>query len=304
MLAATTCASQVAALSCRAGGGSPLPRETTSAAAADSPDAWAVGYVGGMTRRRLLFPAFAVLAALAATWATRWLSPLAPITVPAATWRHGHGDEIHHGRNYEELAAETAVRLSFACDEPRHVYVFSHSREDGTLQLFPHEALRSDLAQPVPPGRPVLPGRRAGRDLAWTTRSGIRALTTFVAIAAREPVPELEALLGKVRHWSTSVLADGSMQVTQPALAANEPLLGKPGDPWAAPILAAAAELFTSETDVNGPMLPLAPRDGVWCTAWRVKEKPGTGKPFDPQHPELPEALKPLQAMPAPPERR
>ena len=258
-------------------------------------------YPAGMTPRRLLIPAIALLAAGAAWW---FGAHPGAVTIPAATWRIGKGTEVKQGQNYDELAAETPFRLAFACDETRHVYVFSHNPQDGTVQLFPCAELRSDLTQPLPPGRPVLPGQRDGRELAWTTRSQILPLTTFVAIAAREPVPELEQLASHLRRWSTSVLADGSMQVTKPGTGASSEVQGKPGEPWASPLLQAAADMFTSESLVNGPMQPMAGRAGVWCTAWRVKEKPGTAKPFDPQNPLLPEALKALQANPAPPDRR
>lgn len=258
-------------------------------------------YLAGMNRRKVLLPALALLAAGTAWW---FGAGAGALVIPAATWRIGTGIDIKQGQNYDELAAETPLRLAFACDETRFVYVFSHSEQDGTVLLFPAAELRSDLSQPLQPGRPVLPGKRDGRDLAWTTRSQILPLTTFVAIAAREPVPELENLLPKLRRWSTAVLADGTMQVTKPGTTIGGVVEGKPSEPWASPLLQAAADQFASATMVNGPMQPMGGRDGVWCTAWRVKEKPGTAKPFDPQKPMLPDALKPLQAHPAPPDKR
>lgn len=270
-------------------------------ASADSTRAPTARYPFAMDRRRLLVPAIALLVAGGLWWFGRGD---AQRTIPAATWRLGTGTDVKQGQNYDELPAETPVRLAFGCEEPRHVYVFSHSRQDGTVLLFPSEDLRSDLAQPLPAGRPVLPGKRDGRELAWTTRSQILPLTTFVAIASREPLPELDALLPRLRRWSTSVLADGSMQVTKPGTTSGTEVLGKPGEPLPSPLLQAAADAFASETLINGPMRPLAGHDGVWCTAWRVKEKPGSAKAFDPQNPVLPEALRPLQANPSPPDKR
>src|SRR5688572_27918405 len=103
-----------------------------------------------MNVRLVVVPAIAVLTA-GVIWLSR--GPTAPHAVPAAIWRIG--TEQKQPRNYEELPAGTPVTLSFWCDEPRFVYVFTHNREDGTLLLFPSPDVRSDLAQPVPAGNRV-----------------------------------------------------------------------------------------------------------------------------------------------------
>ncbi len=225
-----------------------------------------------MNVRLVLVPAIVVILAIA-IWK---LSPATPDQVPtgtpAATWRVGLGTEIRQGRNYDELAAESPVRLSFACDERRYVYVFSHSAEDGTLLLFPSPALKGGLDNPLPAGNSVLPGTASEKEIAWTTRSGIRSVTTFVAIAARERIDELEALIGQVRLWSNSIFTDGRMEVTKPK--EGVPVVGAPNEKgFPSPLLQRAAERAITESMPNGPMQPDATLPGVWVASWKVHEK-------------------------------
>lgn len=247
-----------------------------------------------------MLPALALAAAAVAWQFTR----RSDSGIPAATWRLVGGGEVRQAQNYAEVPAESPLRLSFTCGEPRFVYVFSHSAEDGTLLLFPTPELGSDLPTPVAAGNHVLPGRRDGKDLAWTTRSQILATTTYVVVAARERVAELETLLPRLRRWSTSVLPDRSMQVTNPTSAPSDGITGQPRQGWPSPLLAAAAEQHANETVVNGPLRPAQATAGVWFGAVRLKEQPGTAKIGEPGKPQLPPALEKLQ-LPAPtPEKR
>jgi hypothetical protein len=234
-----------------------------------------------MNVRRLLAPAAVTAVALAIWYSSSSDSPGSE--VPACTWRIGSGTDSKQGRNYDELPADSPLRLSFACSEPRFVYVFSHSAEDGTVLLHPSPDVKSDLAQPLPPGQHVLPGRHADKDLAWTSRSGVRATQTLIAVAAREPVPELEALAAKVRRWSNSVFGDGSMLVTKQALGAVD---RGPFTPLAEPLLLRASEAGITAVAPNGPMLPDAQRPGVWSSSWRIVEQKGTAPPPLPNSPQ------------------
>ena len=195
-----------------------------------------------------------------------------PTPTPASTWRIGLGTEVTQGRNFHELAAESPIRLSFTCSEPRYVYVFSHSREDGTVLMFPSGDLKGGLANPLPAGNSVLPGVSGDKELAWTTRSGILAVTTMVAIASREKIQELEDILGKVRYWSNSVLTTGDMVVTK----AKEGMevLGPPrSEKFPSPLLQRAAEIAITDDMPNGPMRPDTVLPGVWTTSWKVVEQ-------------------------------
>ncbi|MFN3244423.1 MAG: hypothetical protein ACE37K_23155 [Planctomycetota bacterium] len=223
-----------------------------------------------MNARTVALPLLALGVAAALWWQ---MAPPGSQNVPAATWRVGPTDDFAQARNYDELAAETPIRLSFTCTEARHAYVFSHSREDGTLLLFPSPDVESDVANPLPPGRSVLPGKLDGKPLSWSNRAEIRATTTFVVVASQQPIAELEALLPKLRRWSNKVLPDRSMQVTKPA--GVESIDGAPGTELPAAVLRRAAARSMSETQINGPLHPDQQLAGVWSASFRVKEKAG-----------------------------
>ncbi|HZN41735.1 MAG TPA: hypothetical protein VFD82_23225 [Planctomycetota bacterium] len=225
-----------------------------------------------MNARLVLIPVAAAAIAFA-VWKFVPASPAdGPTPTPASTWRIGLGAQITQARNYHELAAESPIRLSFTCSEPRYVYVFSHSLEDGTVLMFPSAELKGGLANPLPAGNTVLPGVSADKELAWTTRSGILAVTTMVAIASRERIPELEELIGKVRYWSNCVLTTGDMVVTK----AKEGMqvLGPPrSTKFPSPLLQRAAEFAITDDMPNGPMHEDTVLPGVWTTSWKVIEQ-------------------------------
>jgi len=227
-----------------------------------------------MNVRLLVYPVAAALLA-AALWKFGSSTP----AVPACTWRIGAGTYITHGRNFDALPAETPMRLSFTCTEPRYVYVFSHSDEDGTLLLFPSPLVTGAPVNPLPAGNSVLPGTHEGRELAGTTRSGVLAATTFLAVASRDKVTELEELAAMVRLWSNSVFPDRSMQVTKPT--GIDDLLGKARSRLPSELLQRAAKVGIDEPDPNGPMAPDPVLDGVWLASWKVREQ--KSEPKDPQ---------------------
>ena len=210
----------------------------------------------------LLAAAFA-----AAVW---WQTP-AESRSPAATWRVGPVDAFAQARNYVDLPKESPVRLSFSCWEPRYVYVFSQSAEDGTLLLFPTPDVEGSPANPLPPGRTVLPGELDDRPVAWTTRSQIRATTAYVVVAADRPLPELEALLPRLRRWSNRLLPNRAMRVTKPS--GDVALLGAAGEGWPAAVLARAADRQLAAIEVNGPLRPDEQLAGVWSGGFRARER-------------------------------
>lgn len=219
-----------------------------------------------MNRRIWLLPGLVLLVAGAIWWRRE-------PTAPAATWRIGTGTEIRQGRNFDELAPDSPIRLSMHVQQPTHVYVFSHSREDGTIVLWPPAALQSDVPPQLPAGQSVLPGSHGGKELAWTTRSGIRAGTTFVVVAAASPVPELERLLPRLRFWSNTVFPDGAMLVSKP------PGVDVDGAPLSAtfpsPLLQRAAAQDATELLPNGPLRPDPELPGVFTGSWHIIEKKG-----------------------------
>ena len=216
---------------------------------------------------RLVVLPFVVVAAAFAIW--KWSN--IPEAVPACTWRTGTGTEVHQGINFDKLAPDSPLRLSVHCQTPAHLYVWSHSAEDGTVLMFPSTEVQSDLTNPLPAGQSVLPGKFDGKELAWTSRSGILATTTYVAFASNEKIPELEELLPKVRVWTNRVLGDRSMQVRNPS-GGGEPL-GKPRTEWPIPLLQLAAAQLREQTEPNGPMQPLNGHPGVFVSSWKILEK-------------------------------
>lgn len=224
-----------------------------------------------MNARSILLPAIALLGAGALWWTNR--DPF-PTDTPAATWRAGDSSDFEQGRAFHELPAGTPIRLSFHCSEPRHVYVFSRSAEDGTLLLFPSPDVHSDVANPLEPGRTVLPGSNDDEALAWNSRSQILATTTFVVIAADRALPELDELATRLRRWTNRARTDGSMVVTNPA--AGVAVAGTARQDWPHPLLARAAMRGAAATEVNGPLTPDPKLPGVWTGSWNIRERPGT----------------------------
>lgn len=220
-----------------------------------------------MNVRAVAVPVIAVGIALV-IWQFRDAPSLSP--VPAATWRVSVDGEYRQARNYDELAEETAIRLSFWCSEARHVYVFSHSRVDGTLLLFPSPELKSDLSNPLPAGHNTLPGKLDDADVTWTTRAEIIGLTSYVAVASDKPIADLEDLSRSLRRWTNSVLPNKSLQITNPATGTE--VLGKPGTDWPNDILKRAAERSSNEAIINGPMAADEQVAGVWSNSFHVKE--------------------------------
>ncbi len=216
--------------------------------------------------RRTVLGVLAVLLVAFVVW--RGQAPQAP----AATWRTGAGTEVRQARDYDELAPETPFRLSLHTTETLHVYVFSHSVEDGTLLLWPSPDLESDLATPLAAGHHVLPGAHEGKELAWTSRSGTRSTTTVIAVASPEPIAELEADAARLRRWTNSVFPDRAMLVTKPA--AGAALVGGPGSTtFHSPLLTDAAAAAITQAQPNGPMAPVPGHPGAHASVWRFVEK-------------------------------
>lgn len=189
--------------------------------------------------------------------------------VPAATWRAGTETDYRQVGNYLELDPETQLRLSYTCSEPRYIYVFSHSTEDGTILMFPSPDVRGGPKNPVVPGNTVFPGSYGDKVLFWTNRAEILATTTFVVVAATEPVAELEALLPNLRRWTNSAMPSKSMQITNPPTGTE--VMGKPRMPLPTELLKRAADRTIAETIVNGP-LAADTLPNVWTSSVRVKE--------------------------------
>ena len=196
--------------------------------------------------------------------------PMGPSQIPATTWRAGPEINYRLVGNYVDYLPETELRLSYACAEPRYVYVFSHSTEDGTLLLFPSPDILGSPSNPLTEGFSLLPGKLDDKQLAWTTRSEILATTTYVVVASKQRIDALEALIPNLRRWSNATLPNKAMLTTNPA--SGTEVKGKPRTPWPSELLQRAADRAIAETLVNGPMSP-DDLPGVWTSSLRIRER-------------------------------
>jgi len=137
--------------------------------------------------------------------------------------------------------------------------------------MFPSPSITSDCDNPLPAGHTVLPGRREGEEVAWRTRPGIVGLTTYITIAAKAPVPELDELGPKLRRWTNTVFPDHSMGVMLPSSGAD--FAGKPRQELPLALLREAAALANVQVSPNGPMQLAQSGDEIYLSAWKVRER-------------------------------
>jgi hypothetical protein len=220
-----------------------------------------------MERRAFVLPAVAAIAFAAFWWSNQHAS--AVVTTPAASWCLGAGPGYALGRPGDELAAGTPFRLRVQCGEPRHVYVVRHGDVDGTVLLHPAPGLPAGIDQPLPPPAAWLPGTANDVGRVWATPADA---ATFVVVAAAGPVPELEALLPKLRRAGSAATADAAPPAAPPADGAAV-VAGAPGAPLPSPLRQRAADLARTATMSNGPLTPDTVLAGVWVGSWRVKPK-------------------------------
>lgn len=213
-----------------------------------------------MNPRLLTLPLFA-LAIGAALW---WQHDRSlPAGVPACTWRIG--DRGTAAEPFEKVAAEAPIRLAIAGEGSWHWYVLSWSQEDGTIAWFPTAGLTTSLQNPLGGARVLLPGQRGERQLGWPMRSGIPGVTTWIAIASGQPLPELADHVAAVRQASNTVFGDGSVTVVMPK--DGRPLDG-PMQPLTQALLQKA--MATPTTSTNGPMTLLPGRGDIWFAKWQA----------------------------------
>lgn len=206
--------------------------------------------------------------------------------LPAIEWRVGPADAAAPASAYQPLAPEAHVTANVVGGEPLHVYVASWSAEDGTIAWFPSGLLRSDLRNPIAAGAHELPGRCDGKRLSFRARPG-HGVTIWIAVAAREPLRELDETFARLRQVSNQTFTDGSIVVSNPRQGA--PIAG-PGS--APPGLLMDAAGLPPDLPPNGPMRAVDGRPGVWVAVWRtVAERDAEGLPLRQQPLE---ALRPM----------
>lgn len=188
---------------------------------------------------------------------------------PWYRWVIGDGGDK---RNYQEVAADTEVRLELALRSPAYVYVASHNGTDGTIALFPSPWLDTDLGNPLPPGTHVLPGRFEGTGLAWPVRATLGA-TDYLAVVSDEPVAELEDLFESARQISNTTFPDHRMVVTAPRGRSMDDVPRRASIPGK--LLPAAGAIAVES--LAGALRPWGEDESILLTSMKVivKEAPG-----------------------------
>jgi hypothetical protein len=187
---------------------------------------------------------------------------------PQVAWQIGAASASRPASAYQEVGLDEPLRLAVEFREPLYVYVVSHDREDGTLSWWPSPMLQTDAAQPLPSGTHRLPGMRNGAEQSWPARPTL-AVTDWIVVAARAPLPELDALLPRLRQASNTTFTDGSVVLSNPKDGLAP--LGKKGDGVPHALLQEAIDL-PKEVTPNGGMHP-SRTPGVWLATLQVVAK-------------------------------
>lgn len=222
-----------------------------------------------MVTRRLVRLLLALAAVLFSLF---WLSNRSQ-HAPSLSWQVGEVASPREAGAYQEIGVEEPLRLYVRFHEPLFVYVVSHDREDGTLAWWPSPMLRTDATQPIHAGLERLPGARNGALQSWPARPTL-AVTDWIVVASRTAIPDLDALLPRLRQASNTTFTDGSIVLSNPKDGLAP--LGKKGEPPPHPLLQEALAL-PKELTPNGAMQPAKP-PGVWlATLQVVAKKDATG---------------------------
>jgi hypothetical protein len=213
--------------------------------------------------RTTLFLAIASLASLAVLLGGLALPALFP--VPALRWRVGEDRKQVDG--FSEVKAGTQLLLEVSLPETAHVYVLSWSRIQGTIALFPSERLNTNLVNPLPPGKHVIPGVFDGEPMTWPSHNVIGPVS-YVVLASEHPLGEVEAVLPRLRQLGhmgkLAGVHDKEMYLFAPSggMKATPP----PESP-AVPDLKAAIDDVQVSSD--GPLRKL--RAGVWARSFTLQ---------------------------------
>ncbi|HTM57209.1 MAG TPA: serine/threonine-protein kinase, partial [Candidatus Udaeobacter sp.] len=102
----------------------------------------------------------------------------------------GGAEEVRPG---DLIAPGDQLALSIGTHEPLWLYVLDEDRTGHVVVLFP--VANVSPANPIPPGRHRIPGKRGGKPLDWQVTSA-GGSETFLFLASRTALPDLEARLG------------------------------------------------------------------------------------------------------------
>lgn len=131
--------------------------------------------------------------AVAAVLMSRWVAT-GPLVLEATLLREtaaGVEERLHTG---SQVAPGDGLFMEVIAREAVHLYVVNEDQAGSAYVLFPAGL---DLGNPLPAGRHRLPGRQGGTLQNWeVTSAGGRE--TFLVVASREPLEELEKTIAQV----------------------------------------------------------------------------------------------------------
>jgi len=191
---------------------------------------------------------------------------------PRAVWCLG--PELQPAPQLVEVTNGTPVALEIELPFPAFVYVASWSAAMGTVALFPSEQLSTAHDNPLPTGLHHLPGLHDGKPMTWPTPNVVGPIY-YLAVASREPRPDLESALRRVRQMGHlgrlgHAFDDRGMYLFVPEAGLDDSL---PLDAPAAPELDAARTVLASLAGQpgTGPMRELPDTPGVFARPFVVE---------------------------------
>jgi hypothetical protein len=93
------------------------------------------------------------------------------------------------------LRVNDRLYMEVESSEPAHLYLVNEDEIGNVWLLFPLSGY--DLENPIPAGTHRLPGTLAGQERSWVVSSA-GGTETFLMIASRDPLPEIEAEIARL----------------------------------------------------------------------------------------------------------
>ncbi len=187
---------------------------------------------------------------------------------PQALWQVGA--DRASSEIYQQVEAETPIRLALDLPFPGHVYLVSHDLIYGCSALFPSEYLRSDLtANPLTAGRHVLPGlSTADSNLELSWQSGDASSPySIMLVVSEHAIPELDAALRKPRQMGNAAFPKKTLLGGYAPKAGMEQIPAK--SDFLHPAIEAAYRLGDPSND--GPLVPWEGHPGIYLKVMRLE---------------------------------
>lgn len=216
-------------------------------------------------RRGRLIAALACLAVLGVAVTTGAMAFFVGET-PRATWRFGA--ELQTVGPFDEVSASDPMVLEVSLPFQAWVYLVCFNVARGCRAMFPSDYLATNLQNPLPAGTHRLPGQTDGKELAWAVPECSGEVASYILVVSTTPLPDLHKRMRVFLQIGNTAFADRSFGVYLPRGGKNVlPRQNK----ITHPILKQAA--FDHEAAIDGPMLEMKDRPGVFIKAMHVIPK-------------------------------